>query len=197
MSALYFVASHSIGAPEHDDAFWDAFDQLRAVLRRMDYDLEGPETESSAVQDISAWFLDRHDTAIRVFDSKVTKVRHLELSASDEVEVQAIASAMRAVLPLHDHEALLHAWAGAAIDEPNIVVKLALSAPDPLPVDTFGVIVDALSDPSPAVRCHAAYAMALHGDPSFEAPLEERLPQEEDVNARDIIGRALQMYAPG
>lgn len=57
--------------------------------------------------------------------------------------------------------------------------------------------MDALSDPSPAVRCHAAYAMAMHADPDFEARLIDRLPSEDDVNARDIIERALALYASG
>jgi epoxyqueuosine reductase len=71
-----------------------------------------------------------------------------------------------------------------------------LAGMDEPSADTVAALIEALQDPSPLVRGHAAWALGRTGSPVARAALEGRAPIEEEPTASREIAAAIAGRSP-
>jgi hypothetical protein len=193
----FMLVAHIVacgGADPDDPAFFEAFAAFEARLNAAGLTLDNPAVSESEVQIVQTWPVREVEAQISIYDNHMADVRHIEIAAADDEILGRLTALARDTLPLEQHETLVDGWLGATINEPSVLVKIALSAPAQLSDSGFTALAEALGDPDPGVRCMAAYAIALNADPRFEPHLHQRLAIETDTNARNIIERGIWMY---
>lgn len=137
------------------------------------------------------------------------------LDIEDEEVVRAAAEVLRRLDPLPELSALLPRDPRRALQAVMVlkearladaVRRLAVSAPDPATrgsavralsqlglADRELILIAALSDPAPGVRCYAASGLGVVGTPSAIAAVQAAFQREKDPTARvflvDVLDR--------
>lgn len=192
MAISYAVARGGVG-PDASE-FFESFEKFVERVQGDGLEFDDPHSEETDVQIVQTWPIRGKNAGVKIFDNYIAGVRHIEFAAADERLLSELVDAAHATLPLENHEQLVQEWLAASVDDPSVVVKIALSAPGELSDAAFFAIADSLRDPSAAVRSMAAYAVGLNGAPRFEPALREQLEVERDTNTRDVLQRAVWMY---
>ena len=190
MPIAYYVTDSAIGPDDAD--FFDAFGAYIDALEASGLAFEIPTQDESPIQNVQRWPILGRRGSIAVYDNYDTQIRHIELVGVDDAVLSTLTREALARLPIEPHDELLRAYESAPTAK--ALVKLTLSAPEPIGDAAARQIEAALESDDDALRRHAAYCMGLLAAPRFERPLRARREVETEPWVTDTIDQALQFY---
>jgi hypothetical protein len=176
-----------------DDAFFGQLDRAFGGLEALGYEFtfESEETFPDETQQL-VWEEAEERVRATVIKDGVSGLCYLVLTAGRRADAREVFRALERMLEFASLEHLLAETPRRMLFHPIWLVKLALAAGDKPESHVLAVLREGLTHQGPALRLHAAMAVAQVRWPAMIPDLEQLLKGEPDNRVRQMARQALE-----